>query len=226
MVRISCFVLIFCLFFPSVYPAPAYGTRLPQKEQFQFGFETYVIFERSLEAEFGELRSNMRFLKITCGIYDWLSLDLKGGSGNLKQHPLNSDEIDYPSSFAGGYGLRFKFYDQKKIKGVLGFQHISVHPRSVRLEGLKNMAILDDWQVSLLGSYDFSKFTPYLGAKWSRVDYIHWLEGNRKRRMSDLTESLGIIVGADIGLSPNTWLNLEGQFFDGEALAASFNFSF
>ncbi len=155
-----------------------------------------------------------------------MALDLKAGAGNLKQHPIGSDEIDYPSSFAGGYGLRFKFYEQKKLKAVLGFQHISVHPRSVRINGVRNRAILDDWQVSLLASYDFHNFSPYLGTKWSRVDYIHWLDGERKRRMSDATENPGLVFGFDLALTPNSWLNLEGQFFDAEALAVSFNFAF
>ena len=88
------------------------------------------------------------------------------------------------------------------------------------------MAILDDWQVSLLASYDFLKFTPYLGAKFSRVDYIHWVAGNRKRRMSDLTKTLGLVFGLDLTLTEKTWLNLEGQLIDGEAAALSFNFKF
>lgn len=31
-----------------------------------------------------------------------MSIDLKGGAGNIKQHPVGSDEIDYPANFAGG----------------------------------------------------------------------------------------------------------------------------
>ena len=91
---------------------------------------------------------------------------------------------------------------------------------------MENKAILDDWQVSILASYSFSKFTPYLGTKWSRVDYIHWVDDERKRRMSDLTKDIGLVLGLDIPLSDKTWLNLEGQLFDGEALASSFNISF
>jgi len=206
--------------------APCYGTKMPEEGRFFWGFQTHSIFRRGLEADYGKLRSTQHFFQFSYGIWDWLSLDLKGGAGNIKQHPIGSDEIDYNSSFAGGYGIRLKFCDWERIRMVFGFQHISIHPRSVRLGGLKHKSVLDDWQVSLLASYDFSKVTPYLGAKFSRVDYIHWVEDNRKRRMSDLTKSVGVVCGLDINLTEKTWLNLEGQFIDGQALACSFNFKF
>ena len=217
--------LFFCLPLTS-FAAPCYGTKMPGQGEFFGGFETHSILKRDLEAEYGKLRSNQHFLRISYGIWDWLSLDLKVGAGNIKQHPVNSDEIDYNSSFAGGYGFRIKFCDWKKIKIAIGFQHISIHPKSVRLEGVKQSSILDDWQVSFLTSYDFSKITPYLGIKFSRVDYIHRIEEDRKRKMSDLTKSTGLVCGLDIILTEKMWLNLEGQFLDSQALACSFNFKF
>ena len=208
------------------YAVPCYGTRMPQKGEYFGGFQTHVIFERELEDGFGTARSRQHFFQLSYGVFDWLSIDLKGGAGNIKQHPIGSTEIDYPSSFAGGYGFRIRILNQEKIKAVFGFQHISVHPRSVRLDGERNQAVLDDWQTSLLASYEFSKITPYIGAKFSRVDYIHWVDGNRKRRMSDLTKTIGLVCGFDLDLTEKTWLNLEGQFFDGEAASISFNFKF
>jgi hypothetical protein len=109
---------------------------------------------------------------------------------------------------------------------VFGFQHISVHPKSIHLGGIKHKGVLDDWQVSLLASYDFAKIALYPGTKWSRVDYIHWIEEDRKRTMSDLTKDVGLILGVDLPLTKKSWFNLEGQLFDGEAVAFSLNFSF
>lgn len=217
--------LSFCFHLTSL-AAPCYGTKMPEEGRFFWGFETHTIFKRKLEADYGKLRSRQHFFQFSYGIWDWLSLDLKGGAGNIKQHPLGSDEIDYTSSFAGGYGFRIKLYDWERIKMVCGFQHISVHSRAVRLDGLKNKAILDDWQISLLASYDFSRITPYLGVKFSRVDYIHWIEEDRERIMSNLTKSVGLVCGLDVMLTEKTWLNLEGQFLDGQALSCSFNFKF
>lgn len=219
----SFFILYFA---SSAYAAPCYGTKLLAKKQFFAGVQTYSIFKRYLEDEFGKLRSTQYFLLVSYGVYDWLSIDLKGGSGNMKQHPIGSDEVDYTANFAGGYGFRLKLYDRQYSKIVFGFQHISVHPKSTHLETVKNKAILDDWQFSLLASRDFKKFTPYLGTKWSRIDYIHRAGDSRKRKMSDLTKSLGLIVGLDLPITEKTWFNLEGEFFDSEAFAFSLNYNF
>lgn len=229
MKSLNCFFLFIIFFFLSgsiLQAAPCYGTKLPPKGKFFGGLQTHIIFNRYLEESRGELRSTQHFFQLSWGLLDWFTIDLKGGAGNLKQNPSTRDEIDYNSSFAGGYGFRLKLFDTEKTRLVFGFQHISVHPRSVQLEDTKNKAVLDDWQTSLLASYDFKKFTPYLGVKLSRVDYIHWVEEDRKREMSDLTKTLGLVSGLDIPLSKNTWLNLEGQFLDSEAMAFSVNFAF
>ncbi len=206
--------------------APAYGTRMPQKGGFFAGGQTHSVIRRHLEDGYGRVRSTQHFFQLSYGLVDWLSLDLKGGAGNVKQHPLDADEIDYSSSFAGGYGLRLKFYQNDKTRAVLGFQHISVHPRKEFIANMKNKAVLDDWQVSLLGSYELPLLTPYLGTKWSRLDYIHWAEANRKRKMSDMSRMFGLIGGMDIPINERVWLNLEGQAFDGEAFAFSLNYKF
>jgi len=109
---------------------------------------------------------------------------------------------------------------------VFGFQHISVHPHTVYVGTVKNKAVLDDWQFSALASYDFKMATPYLGAKWSRMDYIHWTDGERKREKSDLTKSVGLVCGLDIPFGEKFWLNLEGQFIDVEAFSVSANYKF
>jgi hypothetical protein len=199
---------------------------MPKKKEFFAGLQTYSIFKRYLEDEFGKVRSRQYFINLSYGVCDWFSIDLKGGVGNIKQHPVGNDEVDYASNFAGGYGLRLKFYDKQNIKMVFGFQHISVHPKSRPLGDTKNQAILDDWQTSLLVSYNFKKLTPYLGTRWSRIDYIHKEAGARKRKMSDLTKDIGLVFGCDLEIGKRVWLNLEGQFIDSEALAVSVNYSF
>ena len=218
-------VLTLCLLSNS-YAAPCYGTKLPVKNEFFLGTQTHSIIKRGLENEQGRIRSMQYFLLLSYGVYDWLSIDLKGGSGNIRQYPASGSKIGYTSNFAGGYGFRLKFYDEKNIKMVFGFQHISVHPKSTHLANDKQKAILDDWQVSLLGSYDFKKIIPYLGTRWSRADYIHWNLDQRKRVMSDLSKSIGLIAGFDLPINKKLWLNLEGQFLDSEAFAVSLNYSF
>lgn len=224
--KILFFLIICCGVNQCAYAAPCYGTRMPRQKEFFAGAQSHAVFTRYLEDDFGKVRSAQHFMLLSYGVFDWLSIDLKGGAGNIKQRPTTSDEIDYSSGFAGGYGLRIRLTEGAKIKTVFGFQHISVHPQKARLGDTKHRAILDDWQVSLLASYRLAKCTPYAGFKWSRLDYIHKVEDDRKRRMSDLTKSLGCVIGCDIPLSKKVWLNIEGQFGDGAAASCSVNFSF
>jgi len=206
--------------------SPCYGTHMPKEKKFIVGIQNHTIFKRYLEDDFGKLRSLQNFILLSYGLSDWFSLDLKGGAGYIKQHPLSNDELDYSTGFAGGYGFRIKFYDKEKIKMVLGFQHISVHPKSSSQDNQKNQAILDDWQGSFLLSYDFKRISPYLGTKLSRMDYIHKQEGARKRKMSDLTKSMGLVLGMDFNIDKRSYLNLEAQLLDVEALAVSINYDF
>jgi hypothetical protein len=199
---------------------------MPERNEFSAGLQNYTIFKRNLENDSGKLRSIQDFLNLSYGIFDWLSIDLKGGAGDIKQHPVSSGEIRYKTNFAGGYGFRLRFWDESKVKAVFGFQHISVHPSSKETDGIKNEAILDDWQTSLLASYDLDFATPYLGTRWSRVDYIHTIAGERKRVMSDPDQCIGLIIGVDIPVFKKFWLNLEGSFFDSSALAFGLNYSF
>jgi len=220
-------IMIFIFFHTKeALSAPAYGTRMPEGKKFVVGIQNYTIIKRYLEDDFGKLRSLQNFILLSYGISDWFSLDLKGGAGYIKQHPLDNNELDYSTGFAGGYGFRIKFYDKEKIKMVLGFQHISVHPKSSSQDNQKNQAILDDWQGSFLLSYEFKRFNPYLGMKISRTDYIHKQDGTRKRKMSDLTKTLGLVLGTDFSIDKKTYLNLEAQFLDVEAFSISLNYKF
>ncbi len=216
----------YCLLITDSCAAPCYGPRMPQKKEVFLGFQSHTIFKRYLEHEAGSLRSQQEFFLLSVGVLDWLSLDLKGGAGYIKQHPLGADELDYPTFLGGGYGLRLKLYDRKKIKWIFGFQHISIHPASIHIGLTKHKAVLDDWQFLTLLAYDFKKFTPYVGTKWSRGDYIHWVDGERDLVKSDLTKSVGLVLGVDLPLTKRTWLNLEGQFIDSSAVAFSLNYSF
>lgn len=229
----KCFLSLLFLFsmimmLPEGYTAPCYGTRMPEKDQWVMGFQTYSLLNRHLEAEYGEVRSFQNFYLLTYGLREWFSVDLKCGTGNIKQRPRNTSEMDYTTAFAGGYGFRVKLYENedKGMKAVCGFQHISVHPRGIEIEGVEHRSILDDWQASFLLSKKLGRITPYAGTKLSRVDYIHWVGQDRKRRMSDLTRSWGAVAGADIPLNDRTYVNIEGHAFDEEAFALSVIYEF
>lgn len=227
----NCILFVICILFivifnPVCYGAPCYSTNMPEKNKAQLGLQSYTVFKRYLEKGEGKLRSSQEFLLLSYGVFDWLSIDLKGGAGNIKQHPVGGDELVYPTYLGGGYGFRLRIFEEKNTKVVFGFQHISVHPKTIYVGEVKHKAVLDDWQLSLRASHCFRKITPYLGTRWSRLDYIHWQDGERNRVKSASNKSVGLITGMDFALTEKLWLNLEGQFFDSEALAVSLNYNF
>lgn len=206
---------------PRGFAAPSYGTDMPKKGEWVKALETNIIFKRKLDKSYGKFKSEQYFFNLSYGISDWVVVDLKIGMGNVNHEQTDSYGLDYDAHFAGGYGFRVRVFDRPSygVKGVLGFQHISVHPPAERIEGDKNKVILDDWQISALVSKDFHLFTPYLGVKFSRSDLIHRLNGVRKRKKSG-NPSLGLVVGTDLRLGEKFKLNVEGCVIDETALSA------
>ena len=215
----------------SSFAAPAYGTHMPEKGHWHWGWQTNVVLRRNLEREWGKLRSYQTFITGSFGLTPWLCFDGKLGWGNIKNRPENISRIDYPGNFAGGYGFRVKLYRHAtdKIKSVFGFQHISVHPDHQYVGKEKRKVILDDWQFSFLVSYDLSRyFVPYAGVKLSRMDLIEKAGDIRKRKRSENSELAGMILGVDIYLDKThrQWFNLECRFFDEAAISLGVVFSF
>ncbi|MBI5023742.1 MAG: hypothetical protein HZC18_01940 [Candidatus Omnitrophica bacterium] len=199
---------------------------MPEQKQFFGGFQTYTVFNRTLENDYGKMHSLQDFALLSYGIFDWLSLDLKGGEGNIRQRSEVGPDINYHTFLGGGYGVRLRLYDSEKTKMIFGFQHISIHPHTASIGASKNKAVLDDWQFSFLASHDIFKITPYIGTRWSWMNQIHWIDDVRKLEKSDLGKSVGLLVGTNIPLSKEIWVNVEGQFFDATAVTGSINHAF
>jgi len=219
-------ILFVCCMSTHAAAAPAYGPHLPGRHQFQIGVQSYTVFERKLYRDQGEMRSQQQFMLVSLGLTDWLSLDLKGGSGDIEQKPDIGNTIKYETYVGGGYGFRIKWLDTEKTDAVVGFQHISIHPITQSINGFKHKSVLDDWNWSLLVGHRIGMLEPYAGVRWSRMDYIHWVDHDRKRVKSDLDRSIGGILGFNLFLQDDLWVNVEGNAFDTEALAAGINFQF
>jgi len=213
----------------SAAAAPCYGTTMPLRHKVIGGLQSYSLLRRNLEDDYGTVKSSQYFFLLSYGLADWFCLDGKIGTGNSKARPQVADGLRYESAFAGGYGFRLRLYQNQaeSVTSVFGFQHISVHPYAEEDAAGKHKAILDDWQVSFLTSLRISRLVPYLGVKWSRVDYIHRLNNDRKRIMSDFTRSIGLVAGIDIPLlKDRVFLNLEGHCFDETAASGSVMYAF
>jgi len=205
----------------SLYAAPCYGPNMPEKGKWEIGAQANILFKRNMEKTHGEFKSSQYFITLSYGIFDWLSLDGKLGAGDIIQKPENEDELGYNVNFAGAYGFRLHLFQNgaKKIRAVAGFQHISVHPDSRDVSGIKNDCIMDDWQASLLFSRDYKRISPYLGFKLSRSDLMHKIAEGKKRKKSE--DLFGLFTGADFYLSDKLRLNLEARFLDESAVSAA-----
>ena len=220
-------IVILMLSTSQVFAAPAYGTRMPERNKFFGGLQYYQIFERDLNNDNGNMKSSQEHILLSYGVTDWFSLDLKASMGTIEHHAIDGTKVKYDRPlWGGGYGFRVRLYESGALKVVGGFQHISIHPRTVKRNGEKNNAILDDWQGSALVSYDLKKFTPYTGLRYGATDYLHRLNNDANRVYVDEDRRFDAVLGVDVPLNEKVWINVEGAFGGGQALATSVNFKF
>ena len=207
--------------------APAYGTRMPLKNEVFGGLQHYAILQRDLNKDNGNLHSQQDHVLLSYGVTDWFCLDLKWTRGAITHVDQDGTKIKYDHPlWGGGYGFRMRLYENGPVKVVVGFQHISVHPRSVKRDGEKNNAILDDWQGSTLVSYAFKKFTPYTGLRYGTTDYLHRINNDADRVYSPESRRFDAVLGVDVPITPKVWLNAETAFGAGLAIATSVNYKF
>ena len=65
----------------AAFAAPAYGTKMPEKNTFFGGIQYYAIFDRDLNNNNGDLRSSQEHILLSYGVTDWFALDLKASMG-------------------------------------------------------------------------------------------------------------------------------------------------
>ncbi len=202
------------------YAAPCYGTHRPKEKQWIWGVEGDFLIDRNLKDNQGGTSGNRYFLTSSYGVFNWICFDGKIGIGDVTWHNPNPGNLNYNTSFAGGYGFRIKGYENKNlgIKTVAGFQHISVHPRTTSPTSDKHRVIIDDWQGSVLISKDVWNFAPYLGARYGTVDFIKWVNDHDRKRIKS-AKMIGAVIGVDYLIKENTRLNIECDFIDGEELS-------
>lgn len=223
------FFMLLCMSVSPVFASPSFhGTHMPDKKEWHVGYESTLIVKRDLESDFGRFRSTMYLVDFSWGIFERICVDWSLGMGNAKLNPYNMNELDYDDGFAGRYGFRIRVIDEENnpFKLVIGFQHYCVHPAVQMINGVKRKVILDDWQGSVVGSYDVTdKFSPYAGIAFSEGDVIEWYGDDRKRRQSENSEAFGLILGLNYFLDQNWSLNLEGKFFDEKAVSFGFMYA-
>ena len=215
----------------SVSAAPAYGTKMPEKKEFFFGIQQYYIKHRNLENNHGWLHSHQNYLTLSYGLQEWLALDLKLSYYSTYNYTSGSGaEVKFSRSvWGGGYGFRIKAYESGPVKTVVGFQHYSIHPNMLETNGDKLKGFMEEWQASALVSYDLQRFTPYTGLRYSSTGYVAWSKAEKRTGIkSPAGQRLGLVLGLDIPLIKQVWVNLEvdGQGLDDLGLTAALNCRF
>lgn len=207
--------------------APCYGTHMPAKKNWFAGVEYNFVIERKFQNNQGRVKNPDQFIMLSYGIFDWLSIDLKGGTGKLIYKDSEYGDQKLSTNFAGGYGFRIKLWENKNesAKIVSGFQHISVHPKRVHTADGRYTVIVDEWQGSCLGSISIKQFEPYLGFKYETYDLIRWVRDNNRKRYKS-KDNWGLILGTDFWISKNVKLNLEYHLLDEKAISISVGFDF
>ncbi len=124
------FSVLFIMIGSDTQAAPSCGTRMPPQKKFEWGYEYNSLFKDRLCRDFGYLLTQDYFLTLSCCVADWFSIDGTIGFGDVTQAGGKLPALDYNTSFAGGYGCRFRvFQDERRgLRGIIGFQHICVHP--------------------------------------------------------------------------------------------------
>ncbi|MFA5093771.1 MAG: hypothetical protein WC512_00845 [Candidatus Omnitrophota bacterium] len=220
-------LLMICFSAPSLLAAPAYGTDLPAKGKMRVGYQANVVIKHELKEGYGKIDSLQHYYDVSYGVLDWFVFDGKLGIGDTNRKGGNVPDVDYGYSFAGGYGFRLRLYDNKDsgIKVVGGFHHISVHPRDEDIGGDRYESFLDDWQLDLLCSKKFGRFTPYAGGKASVFEHVYRVNKGDRKRVSPKYNG-GAIAGFDFNLKDDITVNVEGRFIDEDAVSAGIYYSF
>ena len=221
---ISC---VFFLLLPVICnAAPLYGPDMPKRGQWYMGFETNLVSKRDMNKGLGEAESNQYFYNTSYGVYDWLAFDGKLGVGDVEFDTVDVGPLDGDFGFAGAYGLRFKIYndESKKLRAIFGFQHISAHPPHEEVNSVKYTAIWDEWQLSLLLAKDLGKFNPYVGMKASQLYIIRRDNSEKDWSWNGSSDHFGIIIGSNVDLLDNCYINVEGRFIDETAFSAALTY--
>ncbi|MDD5449467.1 MAG: hypothetical protein PHO42_02590 [Candidatus Omnitrophica bacterium] len=208
------------------YAAPAYGPDMPKRGQWFMGFEANYVFGREMPKGLGDARARQFFYNASYGIYDWLSFDGKLGAGDIAFDTVGQGRLKYDVGFSGAYGLRFRIYNNEpeRMRGILGFQHISAHPPSEKINDVNYTAIWDEWQCSLLFSKGFWRLDPYIGVKVSQLYIIRKDSVEESWSWNGAKDHFGLIAGSKFNLPKNWYLDVEGRFIDETALSAALSY--
>jgi hypothetical protein len=225
-VRMIYFVLLEVILFSCcAYATPIKGPYFLRQGNMEMGTESNIIYRRDIEDITTKIKSNQYFYCIAYGLFDWLNIEAKFGTGDIANDQHTDQKFYYNYNWGGGYGVRLKVYENNKFKIISGVHHISIHPDpNKNTDGLTHRAILDETQFDASFALKGERLSPYLGGKVSFARLIRRIDGERATLKQE--ENYGIILGFDYMLKDNLRFNLESRFIDEYAVTCGLNYIF
>ncbi len=221
-ILIACGIIFYA---GSASAVPFKGPYFLKQGEFEVGAEANYVFRRDIEDITTNIQSSQFFYCMAYGIFDWLDIEGKFGSGDIKNDQYNDQKFYYNYNWGGGYGLRMKAFEDDKVKFILGWHHISIHPDpNKNTDNLTHKAILDETQFDASLSLKGEKFSPYVGAKLGYTRLIRRVDGQRGTLRSE--GNYGFALGFDYLLKEKVRFNFESRFVDEYALTSSITYMF
>lgn len=211
----------------------------------KFSLETDVVLERKLKTKSsGSATFHGRFYMGKASLYTGNKVDIYGlvglGEGKVKNFINDSYIIDSKSDIAYGAGVSYVLHELECMSGLLRLgadakfrqfrPNISTVTRYREQVAVTNDSLtFTEWQVALGLAYQYKKFIPYLGTKYSGMRArIKFTQGSTSVSDNDVEASnaWGLFYGMDVLLSDNMSFNIEARSFDESAISTSLNFRF
>lgn len=209
----------------SASAVPMKGPYFLKQGQIEVGVEANFVARRDIEDITTNIQSSQFFYCMAFGLFDWLNIEAKYGSGDIKNDQYYDQKFYYNYNWGGGYGLRIKAYENHKMKIILGAHHISIHPDpNKNTDNSTHRVILDETQSDITLSLKGERFSPYAGAKVGHTRLIRRINSERATLRSE--ENYGFALGFDYMFKENVRFNFEGRFIDEYALTSSVSYIF
>lgn len=243
-ILVSCALIIF--FVSIVYAAPVGN---PTEPAFLYGkYPIKVtgtassIFKRELDEDEAKIDKSMEYTsKIAVNINK--KVEVYGILGVADSFELREDTklisgsssaIDLEPAFLYGCGAGIALFDTQLMGGIL---RIGVDGKYQRFKADIDKFVQDstsqtfsndevtsqEWQLALGVSYQYDKFVPYMGGKYSDVEIEEEVTISNTEYTQKLNSDkiVGVFVGCDFIFSDNVKLNVEGRLIDETAVSLS-----
>lgn len=210
-----------------------------------FSLEAETVFERNLKASSsGTTRFKGTFYTGKVSFYLGSRFDLYGlvGSydGRVKEFPNSDHEIITKADIVYGVGASYVLYEREFFGGLLRLgadakyrqcepDIDTVKEYREKVVTTNNALSFKEWQASLGLAYQYKRFIPYIGMKYSDIG-IHTKFTQDTVTYSDNAirskDIWGLFYGIDVLVADNVSFNMELRYIDETALNVGINARF